>query len=55
MSTNRHWNQSPPLERSPIDASQICSVLYTSGTTGRPKGTVISNQALWAPHSFVHP
>jgi len=37
-----------PLERSPIDASQICSVLYTSGTTGRPKGSLISNQALWA-------
>lgn len=37
-----------PLERSPIDASSICSVLYTSGTTGRPKGSLISNQALWA-------
>ncbi|MEE2683212.1 MAG: long-chain-fatty-acid--CoA ligase [Actinomycetota bacterium] len=37
-----------PLDRAPIDASSICSVLYTSGTTGRPKGSLISNQALWA-------
>ncbi len=37
-----------PLGRSPIDAAEICSVLYTSGTTGRPKGSLISNQALWA-------
>ena len=37
-----------PMRRSPINAVDICSVLYTSGTTGRPKGSLISNQALWA-------
>jgi acyl-CoA synthetase (AMP-forming)/AMP-acid ligase II len=37
----------PPVPE-PIDASAICTVLFTSGTTGRPKGALISNQALWA-------
>lgn len=41
-------NSVSAMERSPIDAAEICSVLYTSGTTGRPKGSLISNQALWA-------
>ena len=28
----------------PIDASSECALMYTSGTTGRPKGCILSNQ-----------
>jgi len=36
---NRHWL---------ISADAPWVILYTSGTTGRPKGTIISNRALFA-------
>lgn len=36
-----------PLER-PLDSSAATLIMYTSGTTGRAKGVVISNGALWA-------
>ena len=37
-----------PTLPTPLDAAQPCVILYTSGTTGRPKGAVLSNQALYA-------
>jgi acyl-coenzyme A synthetase/AMP-(fatty) acid ligase len=34
----------PPKSRLPIDADSECALLYTSGTTGRPKGCVLPNE-----------
>jgi acyl-CoA synthetase (AMP-forming)/AMP-acid ligase II len=33
----------PPLAHQPIGTSTECGLLYTSGTTGRPKGCMLSN------------
>ncbi|MDP9898931.1 AMP-binding protein [Variovorax ginsengisoli] len=33
----------PPRARQPVGADTECALLYTSGTTGRPKGCILSN------------
>ncbi len=33
-----------PLAGKPIDSATECALLYTSGTTGRPKGCILSNE-----------
>jgi acyl-CoA synthetase (AMP-forming)/AMP-acid ligase II len=34
----------PPHDGQPVDVNTECALLYTSGTTGRPKGCVLSNR-----------
>jgi fatty-acyl-CoA synthase len=37
-----------PFERTPCDGEDLCCLLYTSGTTGRPKGVMIPHrQVAW--------
>ena len=37
----------PPFEPPPVDENAICEIFYTSGTTGRPRGAMLSHRALY--------
>lgn len=41
-------DHAPRRERATISAEEICTLLYTSGTTGTPRGVCISNRAIFA-------
>jgi fatty-acyl-CoA synthase len=38
----------PPLQQpEPIDADEVAVIMYTSGTTGRPKGAMLTHGNIW--------
>ena len=45
--------QKNPVEHNPPSSEDICTICYTSGTTGRPKGALISHGNLTADLSGV--
>ena len=37
----------PLIHGEPIDADEVAVIMYTSGTTGRPKGAMLTHGNLW--------
>jgi fatty-acyl-CoA synthase len=44
----RAVSQTEPLPHAPIDPDKTSLILFTSGTSGRPKGALLSERNLWA-------
>ena len=44
----------PPLERPRVTGGDLAYVMYTSGTTGRPKGVMVRHAAVSLFHDWVH-
>jgi long-chain acyl-CoA synthetase len=44
--------KSPVTMATPVEEEETCTILYTSGTTGRPKGAMLTH--LSALHSVIH-
>jgi acyl-CoA synthetase (AMP-forming)/AMP-acid ligase II len=42
------WNRQAALPETPIDEDDLVAIMFTSGTTGRPKGAMISHRNLLA-------
>jgi len=44
----------PPLKRPRVTGADLAYVMYTSGTTGRPKGVMVRHAAVSLFHDWVH-
>ena len=40
-------HSAPLVDPEPVDADEVAVIMYTSGTTGRPKGAMLTHANLW--------